>query len=203
MEAEVVDLVIANGKVAGVRATTADGELVVRADLVVGADGRHSTVQARAGLETIDLGAPNDVLWCGCSRRPDDPEQTLGRFDAGRILVMLNRGDYWQCAFVVRKGGFDEIRRRGLPFFSRRGRAPGAPTARPHRRTRRLAGHQALDRRGRSFAGLAPARAAVHRRCRPCDVADWRGWDQPRVPGRGCRRQHPGGILAGRQDWRR
>jgi 2-polyprenyl-6-methoxyphenol hydroxylase-like FAD-dependent oxidoreductase len=117
MEAEVDDLVIADGRVAGVHATTPKGELVVRADLVVGADGRHSTVRARAGLETIDCGAPIDVLWLRLSRRPDDPEATLGRFDAGRILVMLNRGDYWQCAFVIRKDGFDEIRRRGLPFF--------------------------------------------------------------------------------------
>jgi 2-polyprenyl-6-methoxyphenol hydroxylase-like FAD-dependent oxidoreductase len=117
MEAEVDDLVIADGQVAGVHATTPNGELVVRADLVVGADGRHSTVRARAGLETIDRGAPIDVLWLRLSRRPDDPEQALGRFDAGRILVMLNRGDYWQCAYVIRKGGFDEIRRRGLPFL--------------------------------------------------------------------------------------
>jgi 2-polyprenyl-6-methoxyphenol hydroxylase-like FAD-dependent oxidoreductase len=117
MEAEVDDLVAAGGRVGGVRAKTRNGELAVRADLVVGADGRHSTVRARAGLETIDLGAPIDVLWMRLSRRPGDPGQTFGRFDAGRILVMLNRGDYWQCAFVIPKGAFDEIRRRGLPFF--------------------------------------------------------------------------------------
>jgi 2-polyprenyl-6-methoxyphenol hydroxylase-like FAD-dependent oxidoreductase len=117
MEAEVDDLVIVDGRVAGVHATTPKGELVVRADLVVGADGRHSTVRAKAGLETIDRGAPIDVLWLRLPRRPDDPAETLGRFDAGRILLMLNRGDYWQCAFVIRKDGFDEIRRRGLPFF--------------------------------------------------------------------------------------
>src|SRR5215469_810757 len=117
MEAEVDDLVIADGQVAGVHATTPNGELVVRADLVVGADGRHSTVRARAGLETIDRGAPIDVLWLRLLRVPEDPAQTLGRFDAGRILVMLNRGDYWQCAFVIRKGGFDQIRSRGLPAF--------------------------------------------------------------------------------------
>ena len=117
MEAEVDDLVVADGRVTGVRATTPNGELAVGADLVVGADGRHSTVRARAGLETIDLGAPIDVLWLRLSRVPGDPAQTLGRFDAGRILVMLNRGDYWQCAFVIRKGGFDEIRSRGLPAF--------------------------------------------------------------------------------------
>jgi 2-polyprenyl-6-methoxyphenol hydroxylase-like FAD-dependent oxidoreductase len=114
MEAEVTDLVLEGGHVTGLRAATTDGELRVRADLVVGADGRHSTVRERAGLDAIDLGAPMDVLWMRLSRHSDDPEQTLGRVDTGRIFVMLNRGEYWQCAFVIPKGGFDEIRGRGL-----------------------------------------------------------------------------------------
>jgi 2-polyprenyl-6-methoxyphenol hydroxylase-like FAD-dependent oxidoreductase len=117
MEAEVKDLVVADGRVTGLRVQTREGERVVRADLVVGADGRHSTVREKAGLETVDIGAPIDVLWMRLSRRADDPEQTLGRFDAGKVLVMLNRGDYWQCAFVIPKGGFDELRGRGLPAF--------------------------------------------------------------------------------------
>jgi 2-polyprenyl-6-methoxyphenol hydroxylase-like FAD-dependent oxidoreductase len=114
MEAEVQDLIVADGRVAGLRAATPDGELDVRADLVVAADGRHSTVRERAGLEVIDLGAPMDVLWMRLSRHADDPGQTLGRVDTGRIFVMLDRGDYWQCAIVIPKGGYDEIRRRGL-----------------------------------------------------------------------------------------
>jgi 2-polyprenyl-6-methoxyphenol hydroxylase-like FAD-dependent oxidoreductase len=117
MEAEVNDLIVESGCVAGVRAVTPDGELEVRADLVIGADGRHSTVRERAGLEILDLGAPMDVLWMRLSRRPGDPGQTLGRFDAGRIFVMINRDDYWQCAFVIPKGGYDEIRGRGLAQF--------------------------------------------------------------------------------------
>jgi 2-polyprenyl-6-methoxyphenol hydroxylase-like FAD-dependent oxidoreductase len=117
MEAEVTDLIIESGRVAGVRAATPEGELEVRADLVVGADGRHSTVRERAGLEILDLGAPMDVLWMRLSRRPHDPGQTLGRFDAGRIFVMLNRDDYWQCAFVIPKGGYDAVRGRGLASF--------------------------------------------------------------------------------------
>jgi 2-polyprenyl-6-methoxyphenol hydroxylase-like FAD-dependent oxidoreductase len=113
--AEVTGLLEKQGRVVGIEAQTAEGVLRVYADLVVGADGRHSTVRDKAGLKSDDLGAPMDVLWMRLSRHADDPEQTLGRVDAGRIMVMLNRGDYWQCAFVIAKGGFDEIRRRGLP----------------------------------------------------------------------------------------
>lgn len=115
MEAEARDLIFDDGIVTGLLATTPDGEISVKADLVVAADGRHSTLRERAGLDVIDLGAPMDVLWMRLSRRSGDPEQTLGRIDTGRIFVMLNREDYWQCAFVVPKGGFDAIRARGLP----------------------------------------------------------------------------------------
>jgi len=117
MEAEVKELIIQNGRVSGLRATTPEGELTVHVDLMVGADGRHSTVRDKAGLEIVDLGAPMDVLWMRLSRRPSDPAQTFGRFDTGRILVMLNREDYWQCAFVIPKGGVDEIRSRGLELL--------------------------------------------------------------------------------------
>jgi 2-polyprenyl-6-methoxyphenol hydroxylase-like FAD-dependent oxidoreductase len=117
MQAEVTGLIEEGGRVVGVRAATPRGLVTVRADLVVGADGRHSTVREQGGFEIDDLGAPMDVLWMRVSRHPEDPGQTLGRIDPGRILVMLNRDDYWQCAFVIAKGGFDEIRRRGLPAF--------------------------------------------------------------------------------------
>ena len=115
--AEVTGLIEEDGRIVGVRAETPEGNLTVRADLVVGADGRHSTVREKAGLEIDDLGAPMDVLWMRLSRRPDDPGQTLGHVEAGRVFVMLNREDYWQCAFVIAKGGFDEIQARGLPAF--------------------------------------------------------------------------------------
>jgi 2-polyprenyl-6-methoxyphenol hydroxylase-like FAD-dependent oxidoreductase len=114
MSAEVTDLIEEDGRVVGVTAKTAGGPLEVRAALTVGADGRHSIVRERAGLVVEDLGAPIDVLWMRLSRHPSDPEQPLGRFDLGRVLVLLDRGDYWQCAFVIPKGGYDEIRRRGL-----------------------------------------------------------------------------------------
>ncbi|MBV9736106.1 MAG: FAD-dependent oxidoreductase [Acidisphaera sp.] len=114
MHAEVIGLIEADGQVRGVRANTPDGPIEVRAGLVVGADGRHSTVRARAGLDVLDIGAPIDVLWMRLSRRPGDAAQTLGRIAAGRILVMLDRGDYWQCAYVIEKGGFDAVRRQGI-----------------------------------------------------------------------------------------
>ena len=117
MSSECTDLLLEDGRVAGVRAATAAGPVEIRADLVVGADGRSSLVREKAGLEIVDFGAPIDVLWFKLSRKPEDGPQTLGRVDPGRILVMLNRGDYSQCAFVIRKGGFEELQRRGLAAF--------------------------------------------------------------------------------------
>jgi 2-polyprenyl-6-methoxyphenol hydroxylase-like FAD-dependent oxidoreductase len=117
METEVVDLLIENDRVIGVRAKTPQGRLQIRADLVIGADGRHSIVQPRAGLERREFGVPIDALWMRISKKQDDPEQSFGFFQQGKLLVMLDRGDYWQCGFVIPKGGFDEIKARGLPQF--------------------------------------------------------------------------------------
>ena len=111
------DLIEERGRIAGLSAQTGTGRIAIRADLVVAADGRHSVLRAKAGLEVMSLGAPMDVLWMRLSRRPSDQPQTLGRIDAGRLMVMLNRGSYWQCAFVIRKGGFEAIREQGLPAF--------------------------------------------------------------------------------------
>jgi 2-polyprenyl-6-methoxyphenol hydroxylase-like FAD-dependent oxidoreductase len=120
MEAEVTDLIQQNGPILGVHVQTPQGTLEVRADLVIGADGRSSIVRQRAGLEATDLGAPMDVLWMRLPRRPGDPPQTLGRVNTGAILIMLDRGDYWQCGFVIRKGAFDEIKENGLAAFQER-----------------------------------------------------------------------------------
>jgi 2-polyprenyl-6-methoxyphenol hydroxylase-like FAD-dependent oxidoreductase len=117
MRAEAVDLIEDGGRIAGVRANTPDGTLEIRADLTVGCDGRHSTVRERAGFTLDDLGAPMDVLWFRLRKKPSDPNETMGRFDAGRIVVMLDRGDYWQCAFVIHKGAIEETKRAGLPAF--------------------------------------------------------------------------------------
>jgi 2-polyprenyl-6-methoxyphenol hydroxylase-like FAD-dependent oxidoreductase len=117
MEAEVTGLVEEGGRVTGVRATTPRGELTVHADLVVAADGRHSVLREAAGLGVEQLGAPMDVLWFRLRRSASDPEESMGRFGGGRIFVMLNRGEYWQCGFVIRKGSIDEVHARGLEAF--------------------------------------------------------------------------------------
>ena len=117
MRTEAVDLIEDNGRVTGVRANTPEGPLEVRADLTVGCDGRHSTVRERAGLRGTDLGAPMDVLWFRLTKQPNDPDESMGRFAAGLLVAMLNRGDYWQCAFIIRKGAIEETKRAGLAAF--------------------------------------------------------------------------------------
>jgi 2-polyprenyl-6-methoxyphenol hydroxylase-like FAD-dependent oxidoreductase len=116
-ECEATDILVDGDRVKGVRATTKQGILEVRADLVVAADGRHSIIREKAGLEIMQLSAPIDVLWMRVSRKASDPEQSLGRVDAGKFLVMLNRTDYWQCAYVIPKGGLDAIHEKGLAGF--------------------------------------------------------------------------------------
>ena len=117
LRAEVDDLLWDGDRVVGLRAKLPDGTLDVSADLVVAADGRHSKLRALAGLEVEDLGAPMDVLWLRLPRRPGDGSQTLGRIQAGRLFVMLDRGDYWQCAYVIPKGGFEALRAQGIEAF--------------------------------------------------------------------------------------
>jgi len=117
MHADVTGLIEEAGSVVGLRANSPDGPLEVRASLVVGADGRHSVVRAQAGLSVEEFGAPMDVLWFRLSRQPSDPADPIGRFDASRIFIMLNRGDYWQCGFVIPKGSRDRLQGEGLPAF--------------------------------------------------------------------------------------
>ena len=117
MHADVTGLIEEAGSVVGLRANTSIGPLEVRASLVVGADGRHSVVRAKAGLSIEEFGAPMDVLWFRLSRRPSDPVDPVGRFDTGLIFIMLNRGDYWQCGFVIPKGSRDQLQAQGLPAF--------------------------------------------------------------------------------------
>jgi 2-polyprenyl-6-methoxyphenol hydroxylase-like FAD-dependent oxidoreductase len=117
MKSSATGLIEEGGRVVGVTTTTPEGPLDIRADLVVGADGRHSTIREAAHLAVETLGAPMDVLWFRVSRRPGDNADTGGRFDAGRIFVMINRGEHWQCAYVIPKGSIEKVHERGLPAF--------------------------------------------------------------------------------------
>jgi len=117
MQAEVVDLLELEGSVVGVKAERPEGDFEVHADLIVGADGRGSLVREKAGLVVQKFGAPMDVLWFRLSRKPSDGEQTLGRIVKGKMMVMLNRGDYWQCGYLIRKSEFENIKQRGIDAF--------------------------------------------------------------------------------------
>jgi len=119
MGAEATGLLRAGDTVTGVTATTATpGETVeIHAELVIVADGRHSTLRPLAGLQPTEFGAPMDILWLRLSRHAGDPADSLGRLDAGRMMVLINRDDYWQCAFVIAKGGIDQVRAAGLEAF--------------------------------------------------------------------------------------
>jgi 2-polyprenyl-6-methoxyphenol hydroxylase-like FAD-dependent oxidoreductase len=117
MQAEATDLIEENGRIRGVRAKTPDGLTEILAPLTVGCDGRHSVVRDRAGLHVMDLGAPMDVLWMRISRHPNDPGQTFGHAEAGKVFVMIDRENHWQCGFVIPKGAADELRKRGIEQF--------------------------------------------------------------------------------------
>jgi 2-polyprenyl-6-methoxyphenol hydroxylase-like FAD-dependent oxidoreductase len=119
MRAEATGLIEEAGRIVGVRAQAPEGALEIRADLVVGADGRHSTVRQAAGLAVEELGAPLDVLWFRLPRVSGDPEETAIRFGSGQLLVLLNRGDYWQAGYGIAKGSLDELRAKGLPELHR------------------------------------------------------------------------------------
>jgi 2-polyprenyl-6-methoxyphenol hydroxylase-like FAD-dependent oxidoreductase len=115
MSAEVDGLIGQEGRVGGVAAKTKDGQLTIRADLTIGADGRHSSLRREAGFVPLDIGAPMDVLWFKLSRRTtEDAGGLLGRIDAGQILAVFNRGEYWQCAYVIAKGSADRLKAQGI-----------------------------------------------------------------------------------------
>lgn len=114
MKTQVTDLIEENDRVVGMKATSPEGPLEIRADLVVGADGRRSIVREKAGLEIESLAAPIDVLWMRISRESTDPVQPLGHFEPGRVFVMFPRGTYYQCGLVIPKGAFEKLKERGL-----------------------------------------------------------------------------------------
>jgi 2-polyprenyl-6-methoxyphenol hydroxylase-like FAD-dependent oxidoreductase len=102
----------------GVSARGPAGEtMTIRAQLVVGCDGRRSVVRKAAELELVEFGVPIDVLWFRISRRPDDPQDVLGTANYGTFLILINRGDYFQAGMIIRKGSFEELKSRGLEQF--------------------------------------------------------------------------------------
>ncbi len=114
MHAEAKALISEGGKVVGVRATVDGRDEEIRADLVVGCDGRHSMVREQTGLKLDVLGAPMDVMWFRVTHKDGDANEVMGRFNAGGLIVMLDRGDYWQCAYVIPKGAADRVRAQGI-----------------------------------------------------------------------------------------
>ena len=114
MSAEATDLIRRGEEIAGVRVTTPDGVIDIEADLTVACDGRHSIVRERAGLEVEEIGAPMDVLWFRAGRRPDETENVFARVEPGSMMVTFDRGDYWQCAYIIAKGQYEAVKARGL-----------------------------------------------------------------------------------------
>ncbi len=117
MQACADDLLWEDDRVTGVRAATPDGPIDIRADLTIAADGRESVLRRSAGLEPTELGAPMDVLWLRLTKRSDDPHETFGYIREGRIMALIDRGDYWQCAYVIPKGSLQQLHDRGLDEF--------------------------------------------------------------------------------------
>jgi 2-polyprenyl-6-methoxyphenol hydroxylase-like FAD-dependent oxidoreductase len=117
MNADATDLIWSGDRVVGVQADTPEGAIEIRADLTIGCDGRHSMVREHAGLEVEEIGAPMDVLWFRAGKRADENEGLFARLEAGKMMVTFDRGDYWQCAYVIDKGQYDAVKARGLDAF--------------------------------------------------------------------------------------
>jgi 2-polyprenyl-6-methoxyphenol hydroxylase-like FAD-dependent oxidoreductase len=198
MQHEAVDLIRHRGRVIGVEARTPQGTVQIRANLVVGCDGRHSTTRKAAAAEVVETGTPIDVLWFRVSRNADDPDQVLGNINYGKALILINRGDYFQSGLIIRKGSFEEIKRDGLDAF-RKSILQIAPYLGDRvEALRDWEQIKLLSVQINHSAPLALAGTLVHRRCRPCDVASRRRWHKP--CGSGCRRdgESAGCSAAGR-----
>jgi 2-polyprenyl-6-methoxyphenol hydroxylase-like FAD-dependent oxidoreductase len=117
MRTEAMDLIEQGGCIRGVVARGQNEDLRITADLTIAADGRHSVLREKSGLPLMDLGAPFDVLWLSLPVKPGDPADLIGRVKGGQIFVMIYRTDYWQCAYLIPKDGFETIRAEGLAKF--------------------------------------------------------------------------------------
>src|SRR5919112_3904572 len=194
MEAEAKELILEEGTVRGVRYETPDGPREARALLTVAADGRSSPFREQAGLKMVRTSPPIDVLWFRLSRRDGDTEDTFGYAGGGRFMVVINRGEYWQIAYVIRKGDYQNVRADGLEAFRRYGRRDGPRSRRPYRRAAGLGGRKASLRTGGSAQTLAQAGASVHRRRRARHVSRRRRRHQPGHSRRSRRCKYPCGT---------
>ena len=131
MNAEATGVIEAGERVVGVRGRGAQGDFELRADCTIGCDGRHSTVRAAAALAVEDIGAPIDVLWFRVGRDPAELDHSLARISAGHMVVTIDRGDYWQCAFVIPKGGAEALRAQPIDLL-RAQAVSAAPVLAPH-----------------------------------------------------------------------
>lgn len=120
METDAYDIMREGGRVTGVRAETPSGRISVHASLVIAADGRHSVIRERAGMPVKEVGVPIDVLWMRFSRKSSDPAQVFGSIAAGGVLVCIDRGDFFQCAYPIAKGAYDSLRARGTAYLRER-----------------------------------------------------------------------------------
>jgi 2-polyprenyl-6-methoxyphenol hydroxylase-like FAD-dependent oxidoreductase len=114
MSTEATDLIRRGETIVGVRAKTPEGPIDIEADLTIACDGRHSTVREHAGLEVEEIGAPMDVLWFRAGRTQDESENVFARVEPGKMMITFDRGEYWQCAYVIAKGQYDAVKARGL-----------------------------------------------------------------------------------------
>ncbi len=114
---EATALIQQNGATIGVRANTPDGEVEIPATLTIGCDGRHAISRDAAHLPLHDEGVPIDVLWLRIARQPSDPENALGYIDYGRLIILINRNDYFQVGYIIAKDSFPQIQQQGIPAF--------------------------------------------------------------------------------------
>ena len=193
MNADATDLIWSGDTVVGVKANTPEGPVEIRADLTIGCDGRHSIVRQRANLEVEEIGAPMDVLWFRAGKRASENESVFARLEPGKMMVTFDRGDYWQCAYVIAKGQYDAVKARGLDAFRDDviGMAPilksGMSDVKTWDDVKLLT--VAINRLKR----WTRARAALHRRRRARDVAGRRRRRQSCGSGRGRDREPAGG----------
>jgi len=119
METEASELIFENEKVVGLRAKDKEGFLEIKAPLVIGADGRHSTVRGQSHLPKKNLTVPIDVLWFRLPRIPSGADESLGYVDGGKFMVLINRDSYWQCGYLIKKDGFEALKEKGLDSFKK------------------------------------------------------------------------------------